>query len=376
MSFKPAICSISLGRAPTHNLPAKLHAAALSGLPGIEIFYQDLLHLSSTYPGGATLSNQLQAAQTIKSLCDTLNLSILALGPFTDCYGLLCPTLRAEKHNELLLWFRLAQLLETDIIQIPCTYLPESDKRITGDLEIVARDLREIADLGAKEDPPIRFAFENLCWGTDHDTWAKAWEVVQAVDRENFGLCLDTFNIAGREFADPSRADGKVPNAEELFRESMEKMVKTVDVRKVFYVQVVDAERLDRVLDEKHEFWVEGQKPRMSWSRNCRLFLGEEEKGGYLPVWEVLRAICGRRENGGLGYEGWVSMELFNRSLGEESEEVPMEHAIRAMESWRKIVERMRWEGVVETYEERKQISRRGSVAENVSERVEISARL
>ena len=160
------------------------------------------------------------------------------------------------------------------------------------------------------------------------------------------GLCLDTFNIAGREWADPTREDGRVENADEVLRESLKKMVREIDVKKVFYVQVVDAERLDKVLDVNHEFHVEGQKPRMSWSRNCRLFLCEEERGGYLPVLDVLRAICD--EETGLGYKGWISAELFNRSLVEEKEEVPMEHAMRAMESWRNIVKAMGWENRVE----------------------------
>ena len=96
-------------------------------------------------------------------------------------------------------------------------------------------------------------------------------------------------------------------------------------MKKVFYVQVVDAERLSTPMSETHAFHVEGQKPRMSWSRNCRLFMCEEERGGYLPVLDVLRAICDEKE--GLGYKGWISMELFNRSLVKEDPNVPIEHA-------------------------------------------------
>ncbi|KUJ14169.1 xylose isomerase-like protein [Mollisia scopiformis] len=376
MSYKPAICSMSLGRAWVHQITPKFTAAASAGLPGIEIFYEDLLYLASSYPGGATSANQLLAAHSIKSLCNSLKLEIIGIGPFNNCEGLLCPILKAQKRQELELWFQVAHILNTDIIQIPCTFLPESDERITGDLEIVARDLREIADLGARQNPPFRFAFENLCWGTYNDTWAKAWAVVEAVDRPNFGLCLDTFNIAGREFADPTREDGMVVNAKESFRESIKRMARTIDVEKVFYVQVVDAERLERKMDERNEFWVEGQRPRMSWSRNCRLFLCEEERGGYLPVMDVLNAICGSKEEGGMGYKGWVSMELFNRTLVDEREEIPMEHAVRAMESWKKIVERMGWEDIIEKVKQRKQIVSRRPVVENVPERVEISARL
>jgi 4-hydroxyphenylpyruvate dioxygenase len=360
MSYKPAIASMSLGvcpqspfsphlltdmlqRAWVHQLPQKFIAASAAGLPGIEIFYEDLLYLASTLPGGATPTNQLVAAHRIRGLCDSLHLEIMALGPFSDFEGRLDPAARAQKLKDLQVWFEVGRILGTDIIQIPCTFMTEG---VTGDLDIVARDLREIADLGAKEYPPYKFAYENLCWGTFNDTWEKAWAVVKAVDRVNFGMCLDTFNIAGREWADPASPSGKVENADEVFKESMRRMVREIDVMKVFYVQVVDAERMSRQLDKSHPFHVDGQKPRMSWSRNSRLFICEEERGGYLPVVDVLKAICD--EKTGLGYKGWISMELFNRSLVEEREEVPKEHAERAMESWRRLSKAMRWEDKVE----------------------------
>lgn len=217
---------------------------------------------------------------------------------------------------------------------------------MTGDIDAVVRDLQAISDLGAQQSPPFRFAFENLCFGAFFDTWEKAWEVVRRVDRPNFGWCLDTYNIAGREYGDPSRSDGVVEGmTREKFQESMRKMARTIEVEKVFYVQVVDAERLRQPLDQRHAFYVEGQKPRMSWSRNARLFICEEERGGYLPVMDVVRAITSAKEDGGLGYQGWISMELFNRSLTVEGEEVPREHAERAMQSWRRLEGRMGWCG-------------------------------
>jgi 4-hydroxyphenylpyruvate dioxygenase len=301
------------------------------------------MYLASSYPGGATPANQLLAASSIRQLCDSLSLEIMGVGPFKDCEGLLDPAARIAKLEELHHWFKVARILRTDVIQIPCSYLTEG---ISSDPVAQARDLREIADLGAKQTPPFRFAYENLCWGTYNDTWEKAWNVVKLVDRDNFGMCLDTFNIAGREWADPASPFGRVENADEVLEQSLAKMVKEIDVRKVFYVQVVDAERLDRPLDETHPFHVEGQKPRMSWSRNSRLFLCEEERGGYLPVLQVLRAICD--EETGLGYKGWISAELFNRSLVEERDDVPREHAERCMESWWKVVEAMGWEDNVE----------------------------
>ena len=291
----------------------------------------------------------------------------MALGPFSDFEGRLDPVIRTQKLKDLQVCFKVGRILGTDIIQIPCTFMTEG---VTGDIDIVARDLREIADLGAKENPPYKFAYENLCFGTFNGTWEKAWEVVKAVDRDNFGMCLDTFNIAGREWADPASPTGKVENADVVFKESMKRMVKEIDVRKVFYVQVVDAERLSRPLDENHLFYVEGQRPRMSWSRNSRLFICEEERGGYLPVVDVLKAICDEKE--GIGYKGWISMELFNRSLLEEREEVPKEHAERAMESWSRLVKVMGWEDEVEP----RRVEGQSSVHVETAHEAEILARL
>lgn len=266
----------------------------------------------------------------------------MALGPFCNCEGMLSRAAKAEKLDELKLWFEIARILGTDMIQIPSTFRTEG---FTGDVDVVVCDLRDIAELGAAHDPPFRFAFESLCWGTFNFSWEDAWAVVKSVDRPNFGLCLDTFNVAGRGWADPAREDGKVENVDEVFGKSLRDLVTEVDVEKLFYVQVVDAERLSRPLDEQHPFHVDGQMPRMSWSRNARLFVCEE-RGGYLPLIDVLKVLCDEKD--GLGYKGWISMELFSRSLIEEGSRVPKEHAERAMESWRRLEKVMGWENNVD----------------------------
>jgi 4-hydroxyphenylpyruvate dioxygenase len=74
------------------------------------------------------------------------------------------------------------------------------------------------------------------------------------------------------------------------------------------------------------------QPARMSWSRNCRLFYGESEYGAYLPVKDVIYAIINE-----IGYDGWVSMELFNRVMGREDHEVVEELATRAATSWQRL---------------------------------------
>jgi 4-hydroxyphenylpyruvate dioxygenase len=71
----------------------------------------------------------------------------------------------------------------------------------------------------------------------------------------------------------------------------------------------------------------------MSWSRNARLFPFEEDRGGYLPVLDVARAFFELR------FEGWVSLELFSRTLADPDPDTPEKHAVRGWRAWRRLVE-------------------------------------
>ncbi|KAH8664490.1 xylose isomerase-like protein [Xylariales sp. PMI_506] len=336
--YRPAIMSASLGRAWLHDFDAKVQQAARDGFQGLEVFYEDLDYLARKLSGNdnPTPEQLLQAAEHIQKTCASADLEIIGLQPFLFYEGLL----DREQHDRLIekikLWFRIAKKLGTNTIQIPGNFL--SADQLTGDREAIAADLRELADLGLREDPPVRFAYENLCWSTHVDTWEAAWDICRRVDRDNFGLCLDTFNIAGRVWADPASASGTTgPDADTVLHASLEALVREVDVRKVFYIQVVDAERMESPLVPGHPFHVDAQPARMSWSRNARTFAYETDRGAYLPVESVAKAIID-----GLGYRGWVSMELFSRTMAEEGSHVPGEHSARGMVAWRKLEERLK----------------------------------
>lgn len=348
--FQPAISSMSLGRAWNHALEPKLAACAAHGFKAIELFYEDLEYvarsLPSSYspcpPGTAFASSsawdeaQLAAASYIHSLCTQHNLAIICLQPFMQYDGLICPHQHESRIKKLKLWFLLAKRLHTDLIQIPSNFLPESE--CTGDRQRIVADMQEVADLGVQQNPPIRFAYEALCWGTRINLWEQAWDIVKEVDRSNFGTCLDTFNLAGGVWADPASPSGKNENADEDFRKSMT-MLREVDVSKIFYIEVVDAERMRSPLVKGHEWFVEGQPARMSWSRNARLFPFEvEDRGGYLPVLEIVRVITEE-----VGYQGYISFELFSRTMNEKGEHVPEEHARRGERSWEKLMRYMGW---------------------------------
>ncbi|KAI4194316.1 MAG: hypothetical protein Q9203_004960 [Teloschistes exilis] len=328
---KPAISSLSLGRASVHHLPTKLLQAEKHGIEGIELFHEDLEYIAKALPGDLTPENDIEAAHVVRQLCVQHSITIICLQPFWYDEGIRDPTEHFSRIAQLKHRMQLAQILHTDLILIPSTFL--SADLLFPDLEARFLDLREAADLGAQQDPIIRFAYEGLCWGTYVDTWDACWEVVKSVDRPNFGICLDTFNIAGRVYADPTDPSGKSPNAERDLKASIERLIRTVDVEKVFLVQVADAEKLSSPIIKGHEYYSPAQPARMSWSRNCRLFYGEEEKRAYLPVKDIAQAIFH-----GLGFRGWVINELFSRSVWNPDPATPAEHARRAAEAWNRLV--------------------------------------
>ncbi|ROV99740.1 hypothetical protein VSDG_03087 [Cytospora chrysosperma] len=355
MPCRLGITSMSLGRASAgHSLSHKLDMAHKYGYQGIELFYEDLLeeaatHFEPTSPSpssghgtnccGPSRAAQLEAARHIRSMCADRNLTIICLQPFAHYEGLRDRKAHSEQIEKLHFWIRLAHMLGTDMIQVPSTFLPAD--QVSYDMGLVVSDLRELADIGAASSPPIRFVYEALCWGTRVDTWEKSWEIVRGVGRDNFGLCLDTFNIAGRVYADPASETGMNQDAEEALRRSMERLVRRLgpDIDKVFYVQVVDAERLSNPLVKGHAFYNAEQTARMSWSRNCRLFYGEKDYGAYLPIRDIAETFFHS-----LGFKGWVSLELFNRCMNDERKGVPEALAIRGALSWRRLVDDMKLE--------------------------------
>ncbi|KAF4981670.1 hypothetical protein FZEAL_2557 [Fusarium zealandicum] len=331
MAHKPSICTMSLGRCfAGHSLPNKLDMAQKYGFQGIEVFYEDLLDLARSLPGGGSPENQITAARTIRQLCTARNLTVICLQPFMHFGGLIDRNEHKKSLRELQLWFELVHALGTDLILFPSSFLPL--KEITDDLDLIAADFIEAAEMGLQEAPVVRFAFEALCWGTKIDTWEASWDIVQRVDTPNFGVCLDSYNILGRIYADPASPSGRTNGCEKATIESIQRLLSDIDASKVFLLQVADGERLSRPLNRNHPFYSSEQPTRMSWSRNARLFYGESQYGAYLPCKRLLKTVVQ-----GLGFEGWLSFEVFNRRLTETDKCVPEEMARRAAESWMKM---------------------------------------
>ncbi|KAJ5960816.1 uncharacterized protein N7479_007966 [Penicillium vulpinum] len=332
--WKPAIATVSLGAAYLHPITAKLDAVAFNGQQGLELFHDDVAQLAKTLRGHAIDSAprtdrdyEIDAAHAIRDLCAERDLQVIALQPFRHYEGLIDPERHAERIDELKHWVQLCKVLGDSLfILIPSSFLDASE--ITSDRERLAADLAEAADVAF----PVRIAYEALAWGTYINTWEDSWDLIKRANRPNLGICLDTFNIAARVWADPMSATGRrPPSADQDLRESMTRLVREIDPDRVLMVQLADGERVD---PQTPFLQAPGLPTLLAWSRNARLFPYEEDRGGYLPIREVTDACIN-----GLGYTGWVSMEVFSRSTVEDNPTVPMEHAARASRSWKRVLQ-------------------------------------
>lgn len=341
MQCRPAITTVSLGQSSLFPIETKLVQAARLGFKAIELFYDDLEALAKKRcpteeePGRPEL---LWAAREIRMICDKLDLQILNLQPFRFFEGLVDRNARDRILTQTVpIWIDALRIFDADTILVPSNFLPPDPKtghaRTIGDRDTIVGDLRELAEIGAQQTPPVRFAYEALAWGTHVNTWEVAWEIVQAVDRPNFGLAIDTFNIAAAIYADPSSCDGtNGPTARADLLASLDRLESELDLEKLFIVQIADGERLDEPLGPGHAFYVPGQPSRMSWSRNCRLFLCETQRKGYLPVVEILQRLLT------MGWHGWLAYEVFSRTLADPDPNTPANHAERAASSWKSLV--------------------------------------
>lgn len=172
-------------------------------------------------------------------------------------------------------------------------------------MQELASDLRELAQLLQQHN--FKLAYENWCWATVAPTWKKVWEIVQLVDMPNIGLCLDTFQTAGGEWADPTTASGIIESAgfqqalEMKFQGSLQELASTVPKEKIFLLQISDAYKPPTPLSPEAD--KDGLRPRGRWSHDFRPY---PFNGGYLPVVDVAKAVLQT------GTRCWFSMEVFD----------------------------------------------------------------
>ena len=142
----------------------------------------------------------------------------------------------------------------------------------TGEAEALVKDLRKLAMLAVPLH--IRVAYEALSWGRHVNLYTQAWDLVQAADRSNLGLAVDSYHIL-------AHASGLEPLDE-------------MAAGKIFLVQLSDF------------LWQEVRSPeeRIETARHSRVFPGEGVHSE--NVIELVRKLDA------MGYRGDYSFEVFN----------------------------------------------------------------
>jgi len=191
-------------------------------------------------------------------------------------------------------------------------------------------DLRELADMLAQNN--FRLAYENWCWSTHAPGWKDVWQIVSAIDRPNVGLCLDTFQTAGSEWADPRTQSGLIEGVPEdvlrkNFAASMDELARTVPAGKIYLLQISDAYKVSPPLEDTT---IAGLRPRGRWSHDFRPMPYD---GGYLPIEDVAKAVLKT------GFRGWFSMEIFDHGRQGKGKKYEMDaFAKQAMENMQKLL--------------------------------------
>lgn len=204
------------------------------------------------------------------------------------------------------------------------------EEKIGLDRTRFVKDLQQLADMLAEH--KFRLAYENWCWSTHAPTWRDVWDIVEKVDRPNIGLCLDTFQTGGYEWADPTTESGLVDKPKEQlmqeFDQSMDDLAATIPADKIYLLQISDAYKPKKPFSKQPD--ESGTRPRGLWSHDYRPLPFQ----GYLPVVEVSKAVLKT------GFRSWFSYEVFDSGPEGKGKDYELEDFARsAMEAQKKLLE-------------------------------------
>ncbi|KAI8974874.1 xylose isomerase-like protein [Trametes punicea] len=319
----------SAGMHPSHTLPIKLRAIAEAGFNQAELAFPDLeAYAEQEFPGyrklddngNGDLDKLLQIATKVRKLCEDLRLSVLTVHPFSQFEGYEDTQKRATGFERAAAWFKVLKALNCQMLQVGST----PDPSTSSDYDVIARDLRQLADEAAAQDPPICIAYEMWAWGIHVNTWEHIWEVCKCVDRPNFGLCLDTFQICARAYADPTSPNGlqqdpPAGSADAQLTVSLKALSKTIPPEKIFYLQISDGSRKVTPDALRKSAQEQGISPLYAWSNAWRPLpymdtvcprADKESWGGYLPVLNVCEAVLQTGWRGPWSYEVFYQEDM------------------------------------------------------------------
>ena len=321
-SIPTSYATVSIGT-PQSPLPEKLTAIADGAWQGIELGFPDLLSFASQRSGREVGPQEFDilcdTGKEVRELCDKHRLKIVMLQPFSNFEGWEPQSEeRKDAFRRAKGWIRIMESAGCDMLQVrrltaserflwmlnSARQVGSSDSpTITTSRDAIVSDLKELADLLAPHN--MRLAYENWCWSTHAPDWKDVWDIVKTIDRPNVGLCLDTFQTAGGEWADPTTESGLIEDKgsreemENTFHQSLKDLSAAIPAEKIYILQISDAykKKLQSSPDES------GLRPRGQWSSCLRPMPFD---GGYLPVVEVTKAVLRT------GFRGWLSMEIFD----------------------------------------------------------------
>ncbi|KAL9127640.1 MAG: hypothetical protein Q9217_003531 [Psora testacea] len=302
-SIPTSYATVSIGTQKTP-LPEKLGAIAGAGWQGIELGFPDLLSFASQNLGRDVGPQEFDllcnSGKEVKRLCGELGLKIVMLQPFSNFEGWKPESEeRKDAFRRAKGWIRIMEAIGCNMLQVGSSDSPA----ITTARDSIVSDLKKLADLLSPHG--FRLAYENWCWSSHAPDWRDAWDIVKEIDRPNVGLCLDTFQTAGGEWADPTTESGLIEDRgsreemEKVFQRSLHDLSVTIPADKIYILQISDAykTRVQSTPDDS------GLRPRGQWSSCLRPMPFD---GGYLPVVEVAKAVLKT------GFRGWFSMEIFD----------------------------------------------------------------
>ncbi|KAA8915553.1 hypothetical protein TRICI_002292 [Trichomonascus ciferrii] len=321
--IKLGIATISLGWHSSHTLEQKLKSASDNGYEGVEMVYSDL----QKYAESHNLS-MIDASRQIRDFCTELKLGIICLCAFTEFEG--SSKRLDERLEKAKNWVNIARALGTDTIQVPSNEAPNC----SGDESIIVSELQQLADLGKQCGTVIKFAYEALAWGVHVALWEDSLRIVNMVNRDNFGLCLDTYHILSRVWADPRAPSGRAPGGDFALRASTERFLKECPLEKIFYLQLSDAEKQDKPILPGHPAFDINKDPTETWCFHGRLFPYQTDMGAYFPLDDILRAWLKEK-----GWSGYCSMEIFHRDMKERLG--PEFWAREGAKSWKTVLSKL-----------------------------------
>ena len=248
-------------------LEEKMKACAAAGFDGIEIFEPDLI-VSPESP------------EEIRDLAARLGLSLDLFQPFRDFEGV-TEELLEENLYRAEAKFALMNRLGIDTMLV-CSNVATAT---VDDDDVAAAQLRRMGELAARYG--VRIAYEALAWGRYVNDFEHAQRIVDLADHPSVGTCLDSFHILSRGW-DPAGIE-KIP------------------AEKIFFVQLADAPELSMDV--------------LSWSRHYRVFPGEGAFDLTTFMAHLVRS----------GYDGPVSLEIFNDVFRQTAEERTAVDAMRSL---------------------------------------------